>query len=94
MSRKILKILISLLFLAASAVAAIFALKSFHESVTTKYGIADPVFIEDNITNKQNDEVKPESNKPITYAPVDNTTRYGVAYDSGLGKSFFKSRTR
>ncbi|MBO4707395.1 MAG: hypothetical protein J5594_02405 [Elusimicrobiaceae bacterium] len=95
MSRKILKVLISILFLAAAAVAAVFSIKSFFPELfeQVKYGVKrivgeparkTPAFKKDNLEN--NNEVKPvgvQTSSPNTLKRPpyrrDVTGAYGVA---------------
>lgn len=87
MNRKILKILISLLFLVVAAVAAILSIKSFFPELLeqVKYGVKrivgeparkTPAFKKDN--QEQNSQID-----PVQLAPVENAfaegRKYGVA---------------
>lgn len=78
MTRTILKVLISLLFLAVSAIAAIFAIKHFMgESMTEKYGI-EP--IEYNYDDFKPEEKQVKEEKPIKLAPVEFAMKEGRKY--------------
>ncbi|WP_424244940.1 TRAP-type C4-dicarboxylate transport system permease small subunit [Elusimicrobium posterum] len=75
MARKILKLIISLLFLAAAAFAAVFALKNFMPELfeSPKYGLKPVLYDSDYISKYGVVPAEPQ-NSPSP----DATTKYGV----------------
>lgn len=82
MSRKILKVLISILFLAAAAVAAVFSIKSFFPELfeQVKYGVKHiigeparktPAFKKDEQEQEPRIAIAPTNGRKYGVAPVD-----------------------